>query len=52
MRTKTWRFLGSGRSVGMRYDEEFKTFAIEYYEEVRSLRKAAADLKISCSTLQ
>lgn len=36
----------------MRYDDEFRAFAIEYYEEVRSLRKAASDLKISCSTLQ
>ena len=23
--------------MGMRYDEEFKAFAIEYYEEARSL---------------
>ena len=36
----------------MRYDSEFKTFALEYYEEVRPIRKAASDLKISCSTLQ
>ena len=36
----------------MRYDEEFEALAIEYCEEVRSLRKAAANLMISCFTLQ
>lgn len=49
---KTEDSWASEGSLEMRYDSEFKTFAIECYEEVRSIRKAASDLRISRSTLQ